>query len=86
MGFTQKIDPEVSHSYDGIIKQLDGESRAAFAEVILEVLESTGDSIVAWRGMNDQQVEAAMELIALTHVAEGAVPQKEEVKNTIMSI
>ncbi len=80
MGFTQKIDTEVSHSYDGIIKQLDGESRAAFAEVILEVLQKAGDCIIDWRGMNDLQVEAAMELIALTHVAEGAVPMKEEVK------
>ncbi len=80
MGFTQKIDTEVSHSYDGIINQLDGESRASFAQVILDVLENTGDCIIDWSTMNDQQVEAAMELIALTHVAEGAVPLKEEVK------
>ena len=81
MGFTKKIDTEVSHSYDGIIKQLNGESRAVFAEVILEVLENTGDSIIDWKGMKDLQIEAAMELIVLTHVAESAVPLEKEVKN-----
>ncbi len=82
MGFTQKQDVKVSHSYDGIIKQLDGTSGAKFADVILAAIENKGDSMVDWKDMNTLQVEAAMELIVLTHVAEAAVPQEEEVRNS----
>ncbi len=38
--------------------------------------------MVDWKDMNTLQVEAAMELIVLTHVAEAAVPQEEEVRNS----
>ena len=79
MGFTTKIETEVSHSYDGIVEQLDGTGSKTFAAVILEALENKGDCLIDWKGMSPLQVEAAMELIVLTHVAEGAVPLQKEV-------
>ncbi len=61
------------------MKQLDkdGGSRTC-AKVILDVLRSTGDTIVDWCGMDSKQREAAKELIILTHVAEAAIPEEKE--------
>ncbi len=69
----------MSHSYDGIVQQLDGPHRKEHASAILEALTNRGGHLVDWSIMKEKQIEAAMELMVLTHVAEGAVPLEEEV-------
>ena len=70
----------MSHSYDGIVQQLDGPHRREHASAILKALKNKGGHLVDWSIMKEKQIEAAMELMVLTHVAEGAVPLEEEVK------
>ncbi len=69
------------HSYDEIVKLLDKDSdkRHLYAEVILDAVSSKGNKMIDWHGMTDVQREAAKELIVLTHLAEAAVPEEEEV-------
>ena len=74
IGFTKKIDASVSHSYDGIIKQLDSGDPVQNAESILKVINARGDEAIDWGTMGPKQREAAKELIVLTQVAEAAVP------------
>ncbi len=76
VGFPNKIDETVSHSYDGIIKQLDQGDPRANARTILEILEGGDD----WAQMTATQREAAKELMVLTHVAESAVPEEKVVR------
>ncbi len=79
IGFTQKIDSDVSHSYDGIAERLDGGGMSGVcADVMREVLRGRGRDPADWKGMDERQREAAMELMVLTHVAEAAVPLEEE--------
>ena len=67
------------HSYDEIVKLLDDSDKRHHAKVILEALSSKGNEMIDWQGMTDVQREAAKELIVLTHLAEAAVPEEEEV-------
>ncbi len=86
IGFTQKTDYTISHSYDNIAYALDGNRMSKVcAEVFLELLEKKGDEFQDWRGMNGRQREAVKELMVLTHVAEGAVPLMEDVRDIILN-
>jgi len=71
-----------SHSYDGIIGQLTGDSEPDIANTILLALEgTTGENAdFDWGEMTQTQREAAKELMVLTHVAESAVPAREELE------
>ncbi len=80
IGFTQKILDSITHSYDNIVDELDeNDMSKTCAAVILQALNQKGNEPLDWRGMDRYQREAAMELMVLTHVAEAAVPLKEEV-------
>ncbi len=50
------------------------------AAVMLDALGRRGNEPVDWKGMSGRQREAAKELMVLTHVAEGAVPRRQEVR------
>jgi hypothetical protein len=83
--------PTVKHTYDYIASLLDGitdpdggsaEAIALRAKAILEAISATADTQVNWKAMpgvfNEQQREAARELILITHIAECAVPLHKE--------
>ncbi len=80
IGFTQKLDSQVSHSYGEISKILDSKNMGSIcAGVILTALESHGNEVIDWHGMVPKQKEAAKELMVLAMVAESAVPLETEV-------
>ncbi len=68
------------HTYNDIARLLDHNGMSeTCARVILEVIQAKGSILNDWGGMSSDQKEAAKELIVLTHVAEGAIPDKKEV-------
>uniref|UniRef100_A0A7M5X0W8 Cnidarian restricted protein n=1 Tax=Clytia hemisphaerica TaxID=252671 RepID=A0A7M5X0W8_9CNID len=82
--FTKKeFDPEKQHSYPRLIKVLDKEEndQMVVADTILRVLGTNlGGKDDVWGSMDDESKEAAMELIILSQIVEGATPRKQDVQ------
>ena len=82
--FEKKFRLDQSHSYDGIIDVLGDTNQAEHAKAILKAIDArvgpTNNLNVRreiWGTMTDEQIEAAQELIVLTHVAESALPSQQ---------
>ena len=85
IGFTKKTN-DLKHSYHEIAKKLDSDDPLEMqrnARVVLRAIDAPGGQTIDWEHMTLQQREAAKELITLTHVAEGAVPDATQVNNML---
>ena len=73
-------------TYNEIIRKLDSRNPAITrrnAWLTLNVIYKNTDATDVWKRMTPRQIEAAKELIVITHVAEPAVPISDDVKDIL---